>query len=260
MPDPMGQYSSPDPYGQYSSPYLGMGNNPVSMIDPDGGYSWAGAFLRWAGGGFSGSITGKSSTGEYGINYGQTSSYDSEGVYITNNIKYHDGVSNFVDSINPFESADLYVGGAIKAEYNYKVLKAVTPLGGGQLTYNTTKGGNASFVGVDQSYLNINKGNLDIRFYPAKLNSKNGIGGDYDPGMRMLYTVHSKAIVVEGVPIGQYKIQGDFQMSPSKTTVGVRGVAESWTFPSFRKGESGVKLELNAGIKLKLKVPDIFKN
>jgi hypothetical protein len=35
-----------------------MGNNPVSHIDPDGGYeTWLGAFFGWVGGGFSGSIT-----------------------------------------------------------------------------------------------------------------------------------------------------------------------------------------------------------
>ena len=28
-----------DPAGQYASPYLGMGNNPIPMTDPDGGYS-----------------------------------------------------------------------------------------------------------------------------------------------------------------------------------------------------------------------------
>jgi len=28
-----------NPMGQYSSPYLGMGNNPIGMIDPDGGFS-----------------------------------------------------------------------------------------------------------------------------------------------------------------------------------------------------------------------------
>lgn len=30
----IGRWLSPDPYGQYSSPYLGMGNNPIGMIDP----------------------------------------------------------------------------------------------------------------------------------------------------------------------------------------------------------------------------------
>lgn len=30
---------SPDPKGQYASPYLGMGNNPVNLIDKDGGYA-----------------------------------------------------------------------------------------------------------------------------------------------------------------------------------------------------------------------------
>jgi hypothetical protein len=33
----IGRWLSPDPYGQYASPYLGMGNNPIGMIDPDGG-------------------------------------------------------------------------------------------------------------------------------------------------------------------------------------------------------------------------------
>ncbi len=35
----IGRWFAPDPYGQYHSPYLAMGNNPVSQIDPDGGYS-----------------------------------------------------------------------------------------------------------------------------------------------------------------------------------------------------------------------------
>lgn len=34
----LGRWSSPDPYGQFHSPYLAMGNNPVSMVDPNGGY------------------------------------------------------------------------------------------------------------------------------------------------------------------------------------------------------------------------------
>ena len=34
----IGRWLTTDPAGQYSSPYLGMGNNPVSRVDPDGGF------------------------------------------------------------------------------------------------------------------------------------------------------------------------------------------------------------------------------
>jgi RHS repeat-associated protein len=34
----IGRWLTVDPYGQYYSPYLGMGNNPISAIDVDGGY------------------------------------------------------------------------------------------------------------------------------------------------------------------------------------------------------------------------------
>ncbi len=37
----MGRWFNPDPYGQHYSPYLAMGNNPVSMIDPDGGLDFS---------------------------------------------------------------------------------------------------------------------------------------------------------------------------------------------------------------------------
>jgi len=33
----IGRWLTTDPYGQHASPYLGMGNNPISRIDPDGG-------------------------------------------------------------------------------------------------------------------------------------------------------------------------------------------------------------------------------
>jgi RHS repeat-associated protein len=34
----IGRWSSYDPEGQFSSPYVGMGNNPISVIDPNGGW------------------------------------------------------------------------------------------------------------------------------------------------------------------------------------------------------------------------------
>jgi RHS repeat-associated protein len=35
--DRIGRWTSNDPYGQFNSPYVGMGNNPVSIVDPNGG-------------------------------------------------------------------------------------------------------------------------------------------------------------------------------------------------------------------------------
>ncbi|MEM9023674.1 MAG: RHS repeat-associated core domain-containing protein, partial [Bacteroidota bacterium] len=32
----LGRWTNPDPVRQYDSPYVGMGNNPITMIDPDG--------------------------------------------------------------------------------------------------------------------------------------------------------------------------------------------------------------------------------
>ena len=55
----IGRWLTTDPYGQYHSPYLGMGNDPINGIDPDGGYrTWFGAFRGWIAGGFKGSISG----------------------------------------------------------------------------------------------------------------------------------------------------------------------------------------------------------
>jgi hypothetical protein len=34
----MARWLSADPYGQFNSPYVGMGNNPVMGVDPDGGW------------------------------------------------------------------------------------------------------------------------------------------------------------------------------------------------------------------------------
>jgi len=38
----VGRWMTTDPYSQYHSPYLAMGNNPIRMIDPDGGFAFGG--------------------------------------------------------------------------------------------------------------------------------------------------------------------------------------------------------------------------
>ncbi len=42
----IGRWTSKDPKGQFYSPYIGMGNNPVTGTDPDGGYSFFGNLWR----------------------------------------------------------------------------------------------------------------------------------------------------------------------------------------------------------------------
>ena len=67
----LGRWQSADPYGQYASGYVGMGNNPVSGVDPDGGFN-VGATVVGAVGGFAvGSLVGlafdKDNWWKYGI-------------------------------------------------------------------------------------------------------------------------------------------------------------------------------------------------
>ena len=42
----IGRWNSTDPYGQYFSPYMGMGNNPFSLVDPNGGWVPGAGFFK----------------------------------------------------------------------------------------------------------------------------------------------------------------------------------------------------------------------
>lgn len=67
----IGRWLTVDPYRQFHSPYLGMGNNPISMIDPDGGWKTKfGRLLAWIGNGFKGKFYNSNVSdgeGKYGI-------------------------------------------------------------------------------------------------------------------------------------------------------------------------------------------------
>ena len=52
----IGRWISPDPYGQFASAYVGMGNNPVSGVDPDGGFSYVGATALGLVGAYAGGV------------------------------------------------------------------------------------------------------------------------------------------------------------------------------------------------------------
>ena len=60
----IGRWTAPDPMGQFASPYVGMGNNPVLTVDPDGGWSWLGAGIgAVAGAGIGGTVSASNGKG-----------------------------------------------------------------------------------------------------------------------------------------------------------------------------------------------------
>ncbi len=76
----IGRWLTTDPYGQYNSPYVGMGNDPINGIDPDGGFrNWFQAVGAWIGGGFRGSISRNDNAAtpyhKFGINKTKSSGY-----------------------------------------------------------------------------------------------------------------------------------------------------------------------------------------
>ena len=96
----IGRWMSTDPYGQYASPYLGMGNNPISMVDPNGGYSWLGGWIR---NGFSSDGLYKSG-GEWGFNESSLSGSSNWGnshadlMNVNTTFNYSDGFSRGFDN------------------------------------------------------------------------------------------------------------------------------------------------------------------
>ncbi len=73
----IGRWLSTDPMGQYHSPYVGMGNNPVNRVDPDGGFDWWTDF--WGGIHHSPDVKSQASTPLGGTYRGETVSLPAEG-------------------------------------------------------------------------------------------------------------------------------------------------------------------------------------
>jgi len=63
------RWLSKDPGKQFYSPYTGMGNNPVSSIDPNGGFSWLGAQLYNLAHGWKGHVFYNEDLKEYQVNF-----------------------------------------------------------------------------------------------------------------------------------------------------------------------------------------------
>jgi RHS repeat-associated protein len=99
----IGRWLTTDPYRQYSSPYVGMGNDPINGIDPDGGYrTWAEAVAGWFAGGFKGKIDHVG--GEGNNNY---------------------AISNYEAGNGALDSDGSFIMGTVRREYGYDTYGAV---------------------------------------------------------------------------------------------------------------------------------------
>ncbi len=130
----IGRWLTTDPYGQYASPYLGMGNNPIGMIDPDGGYTnWFAAFIGWAGSGFKGKIehTGGEGNKNYSIFHeggvihnGFGNTLDEVVVdrrfYGKNNAAYNNFSKNVTNNFSLFWNSD-FAREKIKDQYSFGI-------------------------------------------------------------------------------------------------------------------------------------------
>ena len=263
--DPIiGRWLGPDPYRQYYSGYVGMGNNPVSGIDPDGGFD--SKFGAWLNKLFNGgnNIGFSERKGEWYVNRGYT---DSDG---ESTIGPYFGKGKMFD-FEVYGGATIKITSELKKNWKFRFknielpfgigkdiplgdLTMVVPYAGYQGSYSSRNGGTHGFVSPSQGYFNLNVkkfNKLDIRIAPANgMLNPNNIQGDWDPLARVLLTTYKKEYgKIGNISLLTTKGQMDFVSSNSShLSVGYRGVAETYKL-------RGISVELAGGFRFHFNSP-----
>ncbi|NOS94653.1 MAG: hypothetical protein HOP30_22305, partial [Cyclobacteriaceae bacterium] len=255
--DPViGRWLQYDPKGQFYSPYVGMGNDPVSGIDPDGGWGFWGAIWRSLSHGCpltSTVIDGKriygyidkqgfkvfggESTGTH--TYGDLSSYNQPSPLPEANVEVYANIVVKTELVAGKDSKK-FAGSKISFPYYGVQISADTETDSYHIDQITYKSG--SYV----SY-KFKNNKVDVRLTIPP----NGISrGDFIPGLRVLYTFRSGKI--PELPIGTWKLQGDIVLNPLRNkplSFGGRFGVETLSFPNPDL-QSGMKLEVNVGFRV----------
>ncbi|UGU18129.1 hypothetical protein LS482_09640 [Sinomicrobium kalidii] len=126
----IGRWLTTDPYGQYNSPYLGMGNDPMNGIDPDGG--WKTKFGAWLYKTFNGGGTivgekGNWSVAQRGddgwdtfVSNHPNGNFNTAGEIMWNSAGMR-GVTGDAFSIGGGYAANIFVGADINAEFTWVI-------------------------------------------------------------------------------------------------------------------------------------------
>ena len=135
----IGRWWQTDPYDQFDSPYVGMGNNPISGIDPDGGYTRFGAWVRAL---FTSGVSTSDiyqSGGEWGFNTQQGSTttfnvgnYGEDGIGNSPNVAeaQQTNIGNFPSSLASGATEPFYAGNTFSAAVETGANLAEGDLGG----------------------------------------------------------------------------------------------------------------------------------
>jgi RHS repeat-associated protein len=259
----LGRWLTPDPVTQpWQSCYSSFNNNPILYTDEFGLYGSERRAERMRkraekAGLDPGEVYKSGKDWGFNTTEGKGTGFNTSGRYFGTS---WESVKNFFKDVNPVSDVEVYASAVIKNTVDKGGVKVVMPYFGGQMSYSIKNGGDARQIDITNSYINLNTSklpNVDVRFYPLSgLGGKKGTG-DWAPGMRTLVTFYGGVVVVPvgdiPVPIGTWKVQGDFQVNSSNVTIGGRGV-----FETVKLGT--MSLEVSGGAKAKLKMPDIFKN
>jgi RHS repeat-associated protein len=231
----VGRWNATDPAEQFHSSYLGMGNNPISLVDPDGAFSKAGAWWR---NGFS--MNGVyESGGEWGYSRGYTYTDVSDlGTFtgVAQRFIYKDGFSGNISEkawnspvarayIPDFVSVGVgfdgiaMTGGATNLDFNWVLrgpeaswkpaLTVTQAIGVGYSVDATLNIGRTNYLGpannITRNMLVTSVANGDASYWGSAgiaAGGKIGVTGSYTPTEQGYGLIGAQLNIGGGLPLG----------------------------------------------------------
>jgi RHS repeat-associated protein len=225
----IGRWLRVDPYRQYMSPYIGLGNDPINMVDPDGGIG--------------GPVYKKPKPFKYEFELRHLLGYkDLQEIEITPTTldKLQDVGYAYVQIFEPEIYANAMIKGSKEVFINGEMLKITLPVVGYGLSYSKD-GFEEGMILANNGYISYKDpgGLIEYRVYPTQ---GDRVVGE-DANFRVLVMLHPR-------PVGKnpsLKAQGDLTVDVNGDAhFGARVVGE---FKIDKAGKSSI--EVSAGVRAK---------
>lgn len=222
----LGRWSAPDPYGQFHSPYLAMANNPVSMVDPDGGYVYGArgrndpsrakfysstlrAFCQPGGLGFHDATSGAGIVdNEYNGDFGGGGGNGGGSIWSAFSFDQLDAADGKKDGLINGEENNYEYAQSIAPGYNESVHQVV------EAQYNALVNSFGTYLSPGVKYDKIMKayGFFSTEFYMSSINPDKPIYANTDKGLSGGYSIVADSYFYEkwnSIDNGSFFAQGD---------------------------------------------------